>query len=119
MYKSKADPSLVSGTLTQLAPCAVDGFDLLRFFRREPHPAEKFRRGRDFLHAPLTNASHQTLGTDRVKRRRNQKRFDPHVNQPGDRTRGVVGVQGGQYHVTRQGRLDSNLRSLDVPNLTY
>ena len=43
---------------------------------------------------------HKSLGDDRYYRRYHQKWLDPHIHQTGDRTRGVVRVEGAENQMS-------------------
>jgi hypothetical protein len=61
--------------------------------------------------------AHQALGDDAVHGRGHQVVLDPHVEQAGERARGVVGVQGREYQMAGERRLDRDLRGLQVADL--
>ena len=71
------------------------------------------------LLAVWADGAHQALGHDRLDRRRHKKRFDAHVDQPRERTRGIVRVQRAENQVTRQRGPDGDVRRLAITNLTH
>ena len=71
------------------------------------------------LLALRTQHPHQTLGDDRDHRRGHKERLDPHVDQPSHRARRVIRVQRRKNQMSRQRRLDRDLRRLPVPDLTH
>ena len=59
----------------------------------------------------------QPLRQHRGKGRGHHERLDPHVDQPGDRGGGVVGVQGGKDQVAGEARLHGDLGGLGIADL--
>ena len=88
------------GLVREVAPQAVG--DLLR-------------RGRRL--AAWAEAPEETLGHDPLERRPDLVRVDAEVGQPGHGGRRVIGVEGRKDQVTRQRRLDRDLRRLPVADL--
>jgi hypothetical protein len=66
------------------------------------------------VHAQL---AHQALRHHAQQRRRQQERFDAHVEQAGDGRGGVVGVQGRQHQVAGERSLHRDLRGFQVADL--
>ena len=56
----------------------------------------------------------QPLGQHRHQRRGNQERFNPHVNQTGDRAGRVIGVEGAQDEMPGERGLNGDLRCFQV-----
>src|ERR1700730_1324368 len=65
-----------------------------------------------------TDAAEQPLTENRFERGGNQKRFDAHVDQTRDSARRVVRLQGCENKMSRERRLNGNLRRLQVARLT-
>ncbi len=65
----------------------------------------------------LAEHADQPLGHDRLDRAGHEERLDAHVDQTGDRRRGVVGVQRREDQVAGQGGLDRDLGHLAVADL--
>src|SRR5580765_3782258 len=63
--------------------------------------------------------AHQSLSEDTFERRRDEKRLNTHVQQPGYRARRVVGVQRAKDLVTSQSRANRNLSSFRIPNFAH
>ncbi len=94
-----------------------------------PHEGPRIRPGRDagaleyLFRGGVGNPTlgairpQQRLADDRPDRRSDEERLLPHVDQPGDRPHRVIGVEGGEDKVSRQGRADRQLDGLRVPHL--
>ena len=65
----------------------------------------------------LTQPPYQALGEDAVDGGGQQIILDPHVQQAGDSAGRVIGVQGGEYHVSGEGGLDGDAGGLQVAHL--
>ena len=70
------------------------------------------------LPALPANFAPQPLGQDEQEGGRDQERWDPHVEEPRDRRRAVVGVQRGEHEVAGERGADADLRGLEVARLT-
>ena len=78
---------------------------------------DELGQGRVGLAAMLAQAAHQALCHDPIQRRGQKIVLDPHVEQPGQRAGGVVGVQGREHQMAGQRRLDRDLRGLQIADL--
>ncbi len=68
--------------------------------------------------AVLADGPQQPLGEHAFQGGGDEEWLGAHVNEAGDGTGRVVGVQGGKHEVSGQGRLDGNLGGLKVADLT-
>ncbi len=59
----------------------------------------------------------EPLGDDGVERRGDEERLDPHVEQPVDGGRGVIGMERGEDEVPGQGGLDGDLGGFEIADL--
>ena len=66
-----------------------------------------------------TQVSHQTLPEHRPQHPRDEIRFDPHVDQSGNGTGSVIGVQCAEHDVPRQRRLNGALGRLSVADFSH
>ena len=95
---------------------AADG--LVRLFDAVVVEERLFRIGDDALAFAIgAKAFDQSLRDDGVDGRGDKIRRDAHVDETHDAARRVVGVQGGEYQVTGDGRADGYLRRLVVTDL--
>ena len=83
--------------------------------------AELREQGRGWLDPFATgraDAPHQPLGQHRLQGGTEQIGLHAHVDEAGDRTRRVVGVQRAQHEMTGERGLDRDLRRLEIPDFT-
>src|SRR6185437_658422 len=109
--------TFVSGVVAVVAASSFVNFDVLGFFRSVARFNLGLRRQRNFFTALSADASHQTLRTDEVNRRRDKEWLDAHVHQAADGLRSAVGVERRKHKVTCKRGLDGNFRGLEVANL--
>ena len=101
-----ADPALVAGVGAVAAPDRpeeLDGFVLV--LGREAQPVESGGVGFVFLAALGAKHADEPLREHADRAGRDEERFDVHVEQAGERSGGVVGVQGGEDQVAGERRL--------------
>src|SRR5205823_4709832 len=78
---------------------------------------ERLRGHVDGFLAVAADAARQPLRGDELHRGGYQERLDAHVHQAVDGRGRVVGVQRGEHEVAGEGRLDGDLRGLEVADL--
>ena len=61
----------------------------------------------------------EALGEKGAHRGSDQKRLNSHVQQTGDASHGVIGVQGAENEVTGEGAADGDFRGLEVTHFSY
>lgn len=66
-----------------------------------------------------TNPPHQPLRQDTIQCRRHQKWFHTHIQQPGYRANGVIGVQCTKDQMPGQSGVDGNIGRLPVSNFPH
>ena len=67
--------------------------------------------------ARRTDLSDQPLCQDAPDRRGEKEVLDAQVQKPGDRARGVIGVERRKDQVPREGGLDGDLGRFEIPDL--
>src|SRR5579885_1942043 len=101
---------LAAGALGELDGCA----------RHPAHDlAQRLPRHLDRAPAALADAADQPLGEHAEQRGGEQVVLDAHLEEPRDRARGVVRVQGREDEVPRERRLDGDLGGLGVADLPH
>src|SRR3989339_1679782 len=70
------------------------------------------------LLAAWTNTPNQALCNNQTECRRKQKRFDPHIDEPGNGRYRVICVKGGKYKMARKRCAYGYFRSLTIPDFT-
>ena len=107
----------------------VAGVAAARTARAHPHrsagqPAVRQRlrfpgRDRGLAAAAAADGADEPLGDDAHQRRADQKARHSEIGEPGDRTGGVVRVEGREDEVSGQGRLHRHFRRFGIPDLSH
>jgi hypothetical protein len=79
---------------------------------------EDFVRVGDGADAVLADGAYQALGQDAVERRDEVVGLDPHVQEAAEDVDHVVGVNGGEDEVAREGGVDGDLGGFLVADFT-
>ncbi|OIQ77617.1 hypothetical protein GALL_406830 [mine drainage metagenome] len=85
---------------------------------RQTKLVDKFDRWLIRLATRRAEISHQALGLDAHDRGGQEIVFDPHVEQPVDGTRGIVGMKRRQHHVSGECGLHGDLGGLQVADFS-
>ena len=67
--------------------------------------------------AALADPPHEPLREDAAQDGGEEIGLDTHILKTGDRSRRVIGVERGEHQVARQGRMDGDLRRLEIADL--
>ena len=107
----------VAGVGTNVATQASVQRDPTNFLGIEPNPEQRRWRRHPSLAAVRTDLADQPLRHDDAERSRDQKRLDPHVQEPGDRRGRIVGVKRGKQQVAGERRLDGDFGRFVIADL--
>src|SRR5215212_4895783 len=86
---------------------------------RELHPFQDLAFDLDGLLAPLAELPDKPLGDNTIYSRGGEVRLHPHIGKAAQGPGSVVGVEGSQNQMARQGRLDTDLGRVLVTYLAY
>ena len=110
-----ADPAAVAGAAAAHAAVGLEGLER-RGARVEAvrlqHLGAELHRG-----LALAQSPREPLGHHALHARGHEEGLDAHLDQPRSGHRGVVGVEGAEHQVAGEGRLDGDLRRLEVADL--
>src|SRR4051812_19875303 len=106
-------PALVAGAAA-LRLVDLEGSDVLGL---DADVGERLGRHVDRLLALLAELAGETLGEDEVDGARHEERLDAHVEEAGDGSRSVIGVERREHQVARQSGLDADFRRFEVSDL--
>src|SRR5690606_1151221 len=109
-----ADASLVPATALRAAARAVNRDALIDLLTREALFQQRFRRDLDRFLAVVAEPSREPLRDDEAHAARDRVRLHAHVDETGQRLRGVVRVQRREHEVAGLGGLDRDLGRLEV-----